>query len=109
MPRKTQNDHSFQNDWTPKLQQPRRKPQRRITDVNKAARYILFGFLIYFGIALVGYLSRTQMETEMKQYCQMHKLFLETNGELGWPDYNQGLYAKQCTAGGKVRPELLAR
>jgi hypothetical protein len=31
----------------------------------------------------------------VENYCEMHRLYLKSNGENGWPDYN-GNYSEVC-------------
>ena len=32
---------------------------------------------------------------EAENYCEMHRLYLKSNGENGWPDFNRN-YAEVC-------------
>lgn len=55
----------------------------------------LVAIAVIAGVLLVGYFDKEAQDLEAAQYCQMHALWIESRGELGWPDF-RGTYAKEC-------------
>jgi hypothetical protein len=51
-----------------------------MTDKYQLAGFILFG--------LVGAMDVQEEERQHAEYCEMVKLWKETNGQQGWPAYN---------------------
>lgn len=49
------------------------------------------GALIMFN----GVVAMDDLDAMQAEYCEMTKLFQETNGQLGWPDY-RGNAAEVC-------------
>ena len=62
---------------------------------SKALYPILLILSVLLLLFVVGALDKQRLEVEQRQYCQMHELWIESGGELGWPDYN-GNYAEVC-------------
>jgi hypothetical protein len=47
-----------------------------------------FMFGMSVGIFLLALLAISEQDNaEARQYCEMRKIFDDTNGEFGWPDY----------------------
>lgn len=42
--------------------------------------------LVLFGIA--GHMDADEADRQQEQYCEMVKLYKQSNGEKGWPAYN---------------------
>lgn len=53
---------------------------------------ILAGFILF---GLVGSMDFQEEERQAEQYCGMVKLWKQTNGQQGWPDYD-GIYDTAC-------------
>lgn len=62
---------------------------------RRRAKVAAVALLVLGGVLLVGYLEKQDLEAEVAQYCQMHALWIESKGELGWPDF-RGTYAQEC-------------
>lgn len=56
---------------------------------------VLLVLFIGFCFWLVGYLDKQTQDLEAAQYCEMHALWIESKGDVGWPDF-RGTYAKEC-------------
>ena len=46
-------------------------------------------------IALVIYSAGEPSISETNQYCEMVSIYIDSDGENGWPDYNKN-YAEVC-------------
>jgi hypothetical protein len=46
--------------------------------------------LVFTALLIVGATDADEASIEEADYCFMTALFAETNGEFGWPEYNQG-------------------
>ena len=46
-------------------------------------------------IGVVGALDKQRLEVEQRQYCRMHEMWIQSGGDVGWPDYNKN-YAEVC-------------
>lgn len=49
--------------------------------------------IVAFGIA--GHFDAEEEQRQADQYCEMVKLWKQTNGQQGWPDYD-GIYDEAC-------------
>jgi len=52
------------------------------------------GIGVTAGAALLSSSDTTNINLNLEQHCAMVKLWNETNGDFGWPDYNST--AAQC-------------
>lgn len=73
---------------------------------NNKSMALISSLLFIFAFAILVYIFFTQFmlnpkATELKDghkdqdYCQMVKLYMDTNGKEGWRDY-RGIYYKDC-------------
>lgn len=63
------------------------KPQRSLLSIPRwQAILIALGLILAFG--LMGRMDKEEEERQQDQYCEMVKLYKETNGQAGWPAYN---------------------
>lgn len=46
----------------------------------------VIGFIVAIGV--IGQSDFAEAERQKKQYCDMVKLWAQTNGQSGWPAYN---------------------
>ncbi len=53
----------------------------------------IIGIVIAMGIA--GTMDVQEEERQHAEYCEMVKLWKQTNGKHGWPDYD-GIYDTAC-------------
>lgn len=61
--------------------------KKRLCDVKWFPRIILVIFvLVLMGIA--GRMDAQEEERQHAEYCEMVKLWKQTNGQAGWPAYN---------------------
>jgi len=61
----------------------------------RAISYMLFGVLITLCVAKVTNMEYQDVKEKERRYCEMVQVFNETNGYMGWPDFD-GDYAKMC-------------
>jgi predicted glycosyltransferase len=47
--------------------------------------------LVFTVLLIVGATDADEASMEETQYCEMTALFAETNGEFGWPKYNEAI------------------
>jgi len=47
--------------------------------------------LVFTALLIVGATDADEASIEEADYCSMTALFAETDGEFGWPAYNQGI------------------
>ena len=47
--------------------------------------------LVFTVLLIVGATDADEASMEEAQYCEMTALFAETNGDFGYPAYNQGI------------------
>ena len=50
--------------------------------------------LVFTALLIVGATDADEASIEEANYCQMTALFAETDGEFGWPAYNQSIICK---------------
>ena len=63
------------------------KPQRSLLSIPRwQVILIALGLILAFG--LMGNMDKEEEERQQDQYCEMVKLYKETNGQAGWPAYN---------------------
>ncbi len=55
----------------------------------------LVAIAIVAAVLVVGYFDKESQDLEAAQYCEMHALWIESKGDLGWPDF-RGTYAQEC-------------
>ncbi len=48
---------------------------------------ILLAFVLLVVMGLLGQYDMAEEERQQAQYCQMVKLYKDTNGRAGWPAY----------------------
>lgn len=48
----------------------------------------LVAALFFAMLGLVGKMDRVHEEQNASKYCEMVKIWKETNGKFGWPAYN---------------------
>jgi hypothetical protein len=58
---------------------------------------ILLAGAAFVAFGLVGSMDYEDALAEQEHYCEMVKQNLDTNGEQGWPDYNEN-YSQGCTS-----------
>lgn len=59
-------------------------------------RWVSVGFVVFFLLAGIAGQSDYEEAVRAEQaYCENVKLFNETRGEKGWPDYNEN-YDEVC-------------
>ena len=65
-------------------------------DDNISWRWLCVGFVVFFLLAGIAGQSDYEEAVRAEQaYCENVKLFNETRGEKGWPDYNEN-YNEVC-------------
>jgi hypothetical protein len=47
--------------------------------------------LVFTALLIVGATDADETSTEESLYCEMTALFAETDGEFGWPKYNEAI------------------
>lgn len=62
---------------------------------SKSLCSILLVVAVILLVGLVGALDKERLDVEQRQYCRMHEMWIQSGGEVGWPDYN-GNYAEVC-------------
>jgi len=63
------------------------KPQRSLLSIPRwQAILVALGLILAFG--LVGQSDFEEEQRQTDQYCEMVKLYKQTNGQAGWPAYN---------------------
>lgn len=61
--------------------------------------YTAFYLTIFSGCFILGVLMHKMPDPEVDQhYCDMVRIFQQTEGEFGWPDY-KGVYDEECSNG----------
>ena len=58
-------------------------------------RPLLIGLFLIAAILLVSASDSELQQDADQEYCEMVTLFQQSNGDLGWPDY-QNTYQKGC-------------
>lgn len=66
----------------------------------EAAFWLALGCLVV--IAAIQYKLPDELELQQRQYCEMHALWLDSGGELGWPDFHE-TFAARCNRDGSVK------
>ena len=61
--------------------------------MNKIVTVALVLVVVAFGVA--GNADVENEKAEVSQYCEMVKLGIDSNGEYGWPDYDDK-YKTEC-------------
>lgn len=56
---------------------------------------VLLALAVISMLMLAGWLEKTQLEVEQRQYCRMVKMFKDSGGAVGWPDYKES-YDLEC-------------
>lgn len=56
----------------------------------KIKRYqvILIGIAVLAAFGFLGSMDKEEEERQQAEYCEMVKLWKETNGQAGWPAFN---------------------
>lgn len=70
-------------------------PCARCRRWRKRVATALVAIAVAAGVLVVGYFDKQAQDLEAAQYCQMHALWIESKGDVGWPDF-RGTYAKEC-------------
>ena len=63
------------------------KPQRSLLSIPRW-QAILIALVLILAFGLMGSMDKEEEERQQTQYCEMVKLYKETNGQAGWPAYN---------------------
>ena len=63
------------------------KPQRSLLSIPRW-QAILIALVLILAFGLMGNMDKEEEECQQTQYCEMVKLYKETNGQAGWPAYN---------------------
>ncbi len=63
------------------------KPQRSLLSIPRW-QAILIALVLILAFGLMGNMDKEEEERQQTQYCEMVKLYKETNGQAGWPAYN---------------------
>ena len=63
------------------------KPQRSLLSIPRW-QAILIALVLILAFGLMGNMDKEEEERQQNQYCEMVKLYKETNGQAGWPAYN---------------------
>lgn len=63
------------------------KPQRSLLSVPRW-QAILIALMLILAFGLMGSMDKEEEERQQTQYCEMVKLYKETNGQAGWPAFN---------------------
>ena len=58
-------------------------------------RTLLVIFAVIAAFWFVGALDQQRQGAEQRQYCRMHEMWIQSGGDVGWPDYNKN-YAEVC-------------
>ena len=58
----------------------------KFTQENIVCIFVVSLFIMTACVA--GTMEYGDEERQQKLYCDMYKIFQESNGEYGWPDYN---------------------
>lgn len=61
--------------------------------MNRIKTFLAFTAIIV-AMGIVGHMDADEAERQQEQYCEMVKLYKETNGEKGWPAYNDDVECK---------------
>lgn len=64
-----------------------------VMDERMLAVGLLGLFLI--GLAITGEGDMREAQTQSKEYCEMVELYIQSDGENGWPDYKHS-YKEGC-------------
>lgn len=48
----------------------------------------IIGLCILF-VTIANLMTEEDVDADWYFYCEMHQLWIETDGESGWPDYNE--------------------
>lgn len=51
--------------------------------------------LVFTVLLIVGATDADEASAEESLYCEMTALFIETNSEFGWPEYNKSINCDQ--------------
>ena len=65
----------------------------------KRYQAILIVSSIVGALCTIGHLNAQSQDADDQRYCEMVKIYKQTNGENGWPDFRE-TYKHQC-AGNK--------
>jgi hypothetical protein len=63
------------------------KPQRSLLSIPRW-QAILIALVLILAFGLMGSMDKEEEGRQQTQYCEMVKLYKETNGQAGWPAYN---------------------
>lgn len=64
------------------------KPLNRSVLAMKRWQVIGLVLLVLVAFGLVGNMDAEEEQRQAEQYCEMVKLWKETNGKAGWPAYD---------------------
>lgn len=64
------------------------KPLNRSVLAMKRWQVIGIVLLVLVAFGLVGHMDAEEEQRQAEQYCEMVKLWKETNGKAGWPAYD---------------------
>jgi hypothetical protein len=53
------------------------------------------------GLWVLAMVPDQPAQTEQDYFCEMHQLWLDSNGEYGWPDYNGQAHLCPSGTGGQ--------
>jgi len=61
---------------------------KELTVKIKRYQIILIGLAMLGAFGLLGSMDKEEEERQQAEYCEMVKLWKQTNGRAGWPAYN---------------------
>jgi len=62
-----------------------------MSDIHKI---FIFLFLALLSLGIVGNADNQEALRHHSEYCEMTKLYRDTEGDLGWPDYDSNINCK---------------
>jgi|TARA_X000001036_G_C20365914_1_gene678422 hypothetical protein len=57
-------------------------------------KVFIFLFLALLSLGIVGNADNQEALRHQSDYCEMTKLYKDTGGDLGWPDYDPNINCK---------------
>lgn len=62
-----------------------------MSDIHKG---FIFLFLVLLSLGIAGNADNQEAVRHQSDYCEMTKLYRDTGGDLGWPEYNPDIDCK---------------